>query len=245
MTAGGRPRVTCATLRRRRHHGRGSRPCDRLSSWRWAWTSRQDVRRGRVPQHGLRPFRLPDRDRHVNPPGDGARLEFSSFVRPDSVPGSPAAMANELGVRNVAFEVNDLQAAVDWATTEGYGLVGGIGEYEGVWRMAYVRGPEGIIVASRAHWLSLATPSSAAARLGAGASRVRSGTTANTNPAGAQVAEVRRDSAAGSAQARSADGPRRRCWPPRSSRRRRPAGPRSSPGGPRTGAGRSGPVRCS
>jgi len=36
-------------------------------------------------------------------------------VRPDSVPGSPAAMANELGLRNVAFEVNDLQAAVDWA----------------------------------------------------------------------------------------------------------------------------------
>ena len=60
--------------------------------------------------------------------------------------GSPAAMANELGLRNVAFEAIDLQAAVDWAATEGYGLVGGIGEYEGAWRMAYVRGPEGIIV---------------------------------------------------------------------------------------------------
>jgi catechol 2,3-dioxygenase-like lactoylglutathione lyase family enzyme len=82
----------------------------------------------------------------LKPPGDGTRLELSSFVRPDSVPGSPAAMANELGLRNVAFEVNDLQAAVDWAATEGYGLVGGIGEYEGAWRMAYVRGPEGIIV---------------------------------------------------------------------------------------------------
>jgi hypothetical protein len=35
---------------------------------------------------------------------------------------------------------------VDWAATEGYGLVGGIREYEGAWRMAYVRGPEGIIV---------------------------------------------------------------------------------------------------
>src|SRR5579864_2741217 len=80
------------------------------------------------------------------PPDDGTRLELSSFVRPGSVPGSPAAMANELGLRNVAFEVNDLQAAVDWAATEGYGLVGGIGEYEGAWRMAYVRGPEGIIV---------------------------------------------------------------------------------------------------
>ena len=44
------------------------------------------------------------------------------------------------------LEVNDLQAAVDGAATQGFVLVGGIGEYEGVWRMAYVRGPEGIIV---------------------------------------------------------------------------------------------------
>ena len=79
-------------------------------------------------------------------PDGSARLELARFVRPDSVPGSPAAMANELGLRNVAFEVDDLQAAVDWASSEGYGLVGGIGEYEGVWRMAYVRGPEGIVV---------------------------------------------------------------------------------------------------
>ena len=82
----------------------------------------------------------------LKPPGDGTRLELSSFVRPGSVPGSPAAMANELGLRNVAFEVNDLQATVDRLAAGGYGLVGAIGEYEGVWRMAYVRGPEGIIV---------------------------------------------------------------------------------------------------
>lgn len=79
-------------------------------------------------------------------PDGGTKLELSSFARPDHLPGSPTAPANELGLRNVCFEVNDLQAAVDWAATEGYRLVGGIGEYEGVWRMAYVRGPEGIIV---------------------------------------------------------------------------------------------------
>ena len=83
----------------------------------------------------------------LRPPDGGTRLELSSFVRPDSTPGSPAAMANELGLRNVAFEVDDLQATVDWAAAEGYGLVGGIGEHEGTWRMAYVRGPEGIVVA--------------------------------------------------------------------------------------------------
>ena len=82
----------------------------------------------------------------LRPPEGGTRLELSRFVRPDSEPGSPAAMANELGLRNVAFEVADLQAAVGRLAGDGYGLVGGIGEYEGVWRMAYVRGPEGIIV---------------------------------------------------------------------------------------------------
>ena len=82
----------------------------------------------------------------LRPPDGGMRLELSSFDRPDHLPGSPAAPANELGLRNVAFEVHDLQAAVDWAAADGYRLVGGIGEYEGSWRMAYVRGPEGIIV---------------------------------------------------------------------------------------------------
>ena len=82
----------------------------------------------------------------LRPPDGGTRLELSSFVRPDSKPGSPAAMANELGLRNVAFEVDDLQVAIDRLATDGYGLVGGIGQYEHIWRMAYVRGPEGIIV---------------------------------------------------------------------------------------------------
>ncbi|WP_053204506.1 VOC family protein [Jiangella muralis] len=79
-------------------------------------------------------------------PAGGTRLELSSFVTPDHVPGSPAAMANELGLRNVSFEVGDLQAAVDAVAADGYGLVAGIGEYEGTVRMAYVRGPEGIVV---------------------------------------------------------------------------------------------------
>ena len=80
-------------------------------------------------------------------PEGGTALELSSFVRPDHEPGSPTAMANELGLRSVAFEVDDLQAVVDELRADGYGLVGGVGEYENVWRMAYVRGPEGIIVA--------------------------------------------------------------------------------------------------
>ena len=80
-------------------------------------------------------------------PAGGTGLELSSFVRPEPVPGSPSAAANELGLRSVAFVVNDLQAAVDGVAAGGYGLVGGIGRYEDAWLMAYVRGPEGILVA--------------------------------------------------------------------------------------------------
>jgi len=80
-------------------------------------------------------------------PGADTAVELSSFVRPDAIPGSPDAMANQLGLRSLAFQVDDLQAEVDRLATDGYGLVGGVGEYEGIWKMAYVRGPEGIIVA--------------------------------------------------------------------------------------------------
>ncbi|MEW1952247.1 VOC family protein [Terrabacter sp. NPDC080008] len=83
----------------------------------------------------------------LQPPGGGTCVELSSFTHPDPVPGSPTAMANELGLRSIAFEVEDLEAMIDELATDGYGLIGGIGEYEGVWRMAYVRGPEGITVA--------------------------------------------------------------------------------------------------
>ena len=82
----------------------------------------------------------------LRPPGGGTGIELSSFVRPGHEPGSPAAMANELGLRNVCFEVADLQATVDGLAADGHGLVGGIGQHENIWRMAYVRGPEGIVV---------------------------------------------------------------------------------------------------
>lgn len=83
----------------------------------------------------------------LRPPGGGTGLELSSFVRPDHEPGSPNAMANQLGLRNVCFEITDLAATVDRLAADGYGLVGGIGKYENSWLMTYVRGPEGIVVA--------------------------------------------------------------------------------------------------
>jgi catechol 2,3-dioxygenase-like lactoylglutathione lyase family enzyme len=83
----------------------------------------------------------------LRPPGGGTALELSSFERPAHTPGSPDAISTELGLRNVAFEVDDIQSIVDKLAADGFGLVGGIGQYEDMWLMAYVRGPEGIIVA--------------------------------------------------------------------------------------------------
>jgi catechol 2,3-dioxygenase-like lactoylglutathione lyase family enzyme len=82
----------------------------------------------------------------LRPPGGETALELARFVRPDHVPGSPEAMANELGLRNVCFEVDDLDAVLERLAADGYGLVGGVGVYEDTVRMAYVRGPEGIVV---------------------------------------------------------------------------------------------------
>lgn len=82
----------------------------------------------------------------LRPPGGGTAVELGTFIRPAHTPGSPNAMANELGLRNICFEVEGLRAIVDDLAAKGYGLVGGIGQYENSWLMAYVRGPEGIVV---------------------------------------------------------------------------------------------------
>ena len=55
-------------------------------------------------------------------------------------------MANELGLRSICFQVEDLEGAVEGLAAKGYRLVGGIGRHEDTWLMAHVRGPEGIVV---------------------------------------------------------------------------------------------------
>jgi catechol 2,3-dioxygenase-like lactoylglutathione lyase family enzyme len=82
----------------------------------------------------------------LRPRDGGTGLELTTFVRPDNRLGSPEAMANQLGLRSLAFEVDDLPPILDRLAADGYHLVGRVGQYEDTWRMASVRGPEGIIV---------------------------------------------------------------------------------------------------
>ena len=82
----------------------------------------------------------------VRPPDGGPGIELARFVRPDHVPGSPDALANQLGVSSICFQVEGLLGAVADLAEKGYGLVGGVADYEDTWRMAHVRGPEGVVV---------------------------------------------------------------------------------------------------
>lgn len=80
------------------------------------------------------------------PPGGGSRLELARFVRPDHTGGPSNAPANELGIRNIGLEVEGLDAILERLAADGYHPVAGVGQYEGIWRMAHLRGPEGIVV---------------------------------------------------------------------------------------------------
>jgi catechol 2,3-dioxygenase-like lactoylglutathione lyase family enzyme len=74
-------------------------------------------------------------------PDGHARIELSQFHSPAAEGGDGHAPANAPGIRHLTFAVDDLDAAV-----EGLELVGEIDNYEDIYRLCYVRGPEGIIV---------------------------------------------------------------------------------------------------
>lgn len=80
------------------------------------------------------------------PDGHG-RLELTAFHSPAVVRGTPEnAPSNTLGLRNVMFLVDDLDAVVAGLRARGTELVGEVVQYEDQYRLCYARGPEGIIV---------------------------------------------------------------------------------------------------
>ena len=74
------------------------------------------------------------------------RLELVKFHSPSTQGGDRHAPANTLGIRHVAFAVEDIDAVVAGLRARGAGLVGELERYEDSYRLCYVRGPEGIIV---------------------------------------------------------------------------------------------------
>jgi catechol 2,3-dioxygenase-like lactoylglutathione lyase family enzyme len=81
------------------------------------------------------------------PDGHG-RVELTKFHAPPAVRAEPEnAPANALGIRRIMFAVDDVEEVLTRLRTHGAELVGEVAQYEDMYRLCFVRGPEGIIVA--------------------------------------------------------------------------------------------------
>ena len=79
------------------------------------------------------------------PDGDG-KLELIEFQSPPAQVGDGQAPANTLGLRHLAFLVEDLDDVLARLQARGAELVGEVEQYENVFRLCYLRGPAGIII---------------------------------------------------------------------------------------------------
>jgi catechol 2,3-dioxygenase-like lactoylglutathione lyase family enzyme len=84
----------------------------------------------------------------VRTPDGHSRIELTKFHRPPAVGTESAdAPANTLGLRRVMFAVEGIDDVVARLRAHGAELVGEIAQYEHMYRLCYVRGPGGMIVA--------------------------------------------------------------------------------------------------
>jgi catechol 2,3-dioxygenase-like lactoylglutathione lyase family enzyme len=84
----------------------------------------------------------------VRTPDGHSRLELTRFHHPAAVAAAPGdAPANTLGIRRIMFAVDDIDDVLARLRAHGAELVGQVERYEDLYRLCYVRGPEGIIVA--------------------------------------------------------------------------------------------------
>jgi catechol 2,3-dioxygenase-like lactoylglutathione lyase family enzyme len=80
------------------------------------------------------------------PDGHG-RVELTRFHRPAAVRAEPEnAPANALGIRRIMFAVDDIDDVVARLHNHGAELLGDIAQYKDLYRLCFVRGPEGIII---------------------------------------------------------------------------------------------------
>jgi catechol 2,3-dioxygenase-like lactoylglutathione lyase family enzyme len=79
------------------------------------------------------------------PDGHG-QVELTQFHTPPAQGGDPQAPANALGIRHLAFLVEDIDAVLARLRDRGVELVGELERYRDSYRLCYVRGPEGILI---------------------------------------------------------------------------------------------------
>jgi catechol 2,3-dioxygenase-like lactoylglutathione lyase family enzyme len=80
------------------------------------------------------------------PDGHG-KIELSKFHTPKAIKNKPEkAPTNTLGIGRIMFAVEDIDDVVSRLQKHGAELVGEIVQYENVYRLCYIRGPEGIVI---------------------------------------------------------------------------------------------------
>src|SRR6186997_2859848 len=79
------------------------------------------------------------------PDGHG-RLELSRFLAPPIVADHRNAPVHALGYLRVMFTVDELDEVLERLRTRGAQLVGEVVRYKDVYRLCYIRGPEGVLI---------------------------------------------------------------------------------------------------
>lgn len=80
----------------------------------------------------------------ATPDGSG-RVELFEYLHPAPIVRAPTA-PNEIGMHRVAFQVDDLDAALATAARHGCHPLRGVATYQDLYRLTYLRGPSGILV---------------------------------------------------------------------------------------------------
>ena len=79
-------------------------------------------------------------------PDGHSRLEMSRFIAPPVVADHRRAPVNALGYLRVMFAVEDIDDTLARLRARGAELVGQVVQYKDVYRLCYIRGPEGILI---------------------------------------------------------------------------------------------------
>ena len=81
-------------------------------------------------------------------PGAPGRLELAKYHTPKAITPKPEITpANTLGLHRVMFAVDDIDDTVARLRPHGAELLGEVAQYQSIYRLCYLRGPAGIIVA--------------------------------------------------------------------------------------------------
>ncbi|WP_236809051.1 VOC family protein [Arthrobacter sp. FW305-BF8] len=78
------------------------------------------------------------------PDGHG-QLELFEYIHPEAIESEPTR-PNDIGMHRVAFSVDDIDKALEIAAKHGCYPLRGVGTYEDLYKLTYLRGPSGIIV---------------------------------------------------------------------------------------------------